>query len=198
MSADAFLSLITLAIATLFTPGPNNVMVASSGATFGFRRTVPHMLGIIFGFPVMIMGVGFFLGQIFESYEILRQIIRGIGTVLMLWIAWKIAFAGGISLANGKARPLNFYESAAFQWVNPKAWAMIIAVISQFVTGDNARVVIPIIALVYLLIGSISASFWTGFGTAMTRWLSSPGRLVWFNRIMALLIIASVATLFLN
>ena len=198
MTNEAFLSLIVLAFATLFTPGPNNIMLASSGATFGFRRTLPHMLGIIIGFPAMILGVGFFLGQVFENSAILRDVIRWLGAALMLWIAWKIATAGGISSANGRARPMKLHEAAAFQWVNPKAWAMIIAVTSQFVTGDNGRVVIPLIALVFATIGLTSTTLWAGFGTAMTRWLKTPGRLTLFNRSMAALIAASIVILFLE
>ncbi|MEE9427010.1 MAG: LysE family translocator [Paracoccaceae bacterium] len=196
MTSDALLSLITLAFATLFTPGPNNVMLASSGATFGFRRTLPHMAGIMFGFPAMILGVGFFMGEVFESSEALREVIRWFGAALMLWIAWKLATAGGISAANGTARPMRLYESAAFQWVNPKAWAMIIAVTSQFVTADNASAVIPTITLVFFLLGLTSTILWAGFGAALTHWLKSPVRLAWFNRTMALLIVASVAVLF--
>ncbi|MGR3343740.1 MAG: LysE family translocator [Paracoccaceae bacterium] len=198
MTNEAFLSLIILAFATLFTPGPNNIMLASSGATFGFRRTLPHMLGIIIGFPAMILGVGFFLGQVFENSAVLRDVIRWLGAALMLWIAWKIATAGGLSSAKGRARPMRLHEAAAFQWVNPKAWAMIIAVTSQFVTGDNGRVVIPLIALVFATLGLSSTTLWAGFGTAMTRWLKTPGRLKLFNRTMAALIAASIVILFLE
>ncbi len=197
MAADAFLSLIVLAFATLWSPGPNNIMLASSGATFGLRRTVPHMLGIIIGFPFMILAVGFFLGQVFQSSTILREIVRWFGAALMLWIAWKIATAGGLSIGKGRARPLRFHEAAAFQWINPKGWAMIIAVTSQFVNGENAATVIPLIALVFATIAMSSSILWAGFGTAMTRWLRTPGRLIWFNRTMAALIAASIAMLFL-
>jgi threonine/homoserine/homoserine lactone efflux protein len=198
MTDEAFLSLIALAIATLFTPGPNNIMLASSGATFGFRRTLPHMLGIIVGFPAMILAVGFFLGQVFENSAVLRDVIRWLGAGLMLWIAFKIATAGGLSSAKGSARPMKFHEAAAFQWVNPKAWAMIIAVTSQFVTGDNATQFIPLIALVFATLGLSSTTLWAGFGTAMTRWLKTPGRLKLFNRTMAALIAASIVLLFLE
>ena len=198
MNTETFISLIALAVATLFTPGPNNVMVASSGANFGFRRTVPHMAGIVFGFPVMILLVGFFLGQVFETSALLRTAVGWLGAALMLWIAWNIATSGGISSAKGAARPMRFYEIAAFQWVNPKAWAMVIAVTSQFVTDDNGRTVIPIITLVFFTMGLFSAATWAGFGVAMTHWLNSPGRLTWYNRTMGLLIVASVVLLFLD
>ncbi len=198
MNTETLLSLITLAFATSLSPGPNNVMLASSGATFGFRRTLPHMAGVMFGFPVMVLGVGFLLGQLFETSAVLRETLKWFGAGLMLWIAWKIATAGAISSLKGAARPMKIHEAAAFQWINPKAWAMIIAVTSQFVTGDNGGTVIPIIAAVFLMTGLTSTSLWAGFGTAMTRWLKTPGRLAWFNRIMALLIATSVTVLFLE
>ncbi len=116
----------------------------------------------------------------------------------MLWIAWKVATSGGLSSAKGKARPLRFVEAAAFQWVNPKAWAMVVAVTSQFVNGDNAWSAIPVITAVFFTLGLFSTTLWAGFGAAMTRWLTSPGRLKMFNRIMALLIAVSVATLFIG
>ena len=130
MDFETFLSLIVLATVTTWTPGPNNAMVASSGANFGLRRSLPHIMGIAFGFPLMIFVVGLFLGQLFEASAILREVIRWFGAGLMLWLAWKIATSGGLSSASGTPRPMRFYEAAAFQWVNPKAWAMSIAVTS--------------------------------------------------------------------
>jgi len=116
----------------------------------------------------------------------------------MLWIAWNIATSGGISSAKGTPRPMRFIEIVAFQWVNPKAWAMVIAVTSQFVSGDNGGGVIPGIALVFLVLSLGSCVTWAGFGTAMTHWLKSPLRLAWYNRTMALLIAASVGFLFVG
>ena len=198
MDFETFLSLIVLATVTTWTPGPNNAMVASSGANFGLRRSLPHIMGIAFGFPLMIFVVGLFLGQLFEASAILREVIRWFGAGLMLWLAWKIATSGGLSSASGTPRPMRFYEAAAFQWVNPKAWAMSIAVTSQFITVETAMTVIPIISGVYIAAALVGTTAWAGFGTTMARWLTTPGRLVWFNRVMALLIAACVAILFLD
>ncbi len=196
MTFEALLSLFVLALAASTTPGPNNVMLASSGANFGFRKTFPHMAGIVLGFPLMILGVGFFLGQLFEASPVLRDVLRWLGIAMLLWMAWKIGTSGGISASDGRARPLRIYEAAAFQWVNPKGWAMVLALTAQFVTGDNTSVVVPIIAMVFAVTGSISTTLWAGFGTAMGQWLNSPVRLIWFNRSMAVLIVASIAVLF--
>lgn len=198
MNFESFALLVTMAFVAAFSPGPNNVMLASSGATFGFRRTVPHIAGVMFGFPLMILCVGLFLGQLFEASVLLREILRWAGAGLLLWIAWKIATSGGIGSSQGVARPMRFLESAGFQWVNPKGWAMSIALTSQFVTGANSMVVVPIIASVFILMGIGSASLWTGIGTSLAVWLKTGNRLIWFNRTMAALIVASIAVLFVN
>ena len=198
MAFEAFLSLVVLAVVTTWTPGPNNAMVASSGANFGLRRTMPHILGIALGFPLMILIVGLFLGQLFATSPTLQVAVRWFGAAIMIWLAWKIAIAGGISSARGEPRPFRFTEAAAFQWVNPKAWAMSIAVTSQFITTANAITVIPIISAVYIVAAMTGTVSWAAFGTTMQRWLTTPVRMVWFNRIMALLIAACVALLFLE
>jgi threonine/homoserine/homoserine lactone efflux protein len=173
-------------------------MVASSGANFGVARTGPHILGIAFGFPLMIFGVGVFLGQVFEASPALREILRFAGAGLMLWIAWQIGKSGGLPGIDGGARPMRFVEAAAFQWVNPKAWAMAIAVTSQFVTSENALVAIPIISGAYILAAISGTTGWAALGSAIQRKFGSPGQLAWFNRTMALLIVFSVGTLFLG
>lgn len=196
MTPEALISLFMLAVSLTLPPGPNNVMLASSGANFGVRRTVPHIAGIMIGLPSMFIIVGFFLGQVFEASALLREAIRWLAVGVMLWLAWKIMTSGGISSASGGARPMRYYEAAAFQWINPKAWAMVIAVTAQFISGDNAGTVIPIVTLVFIGVGICSAMVWVGFGAGITRWLNTPGRLMWFNRAMALMIALSVLFLF--
>lgn len=116
MSYDALLTLCVLAAASTWTPGPNNALLASSGANFGLRRTVPHALG----FTVMVLIVGLFLGSAFQHSALLRMILHYGGAALLLYVAWKIAFHGGLVRADGNRRPLRFHEAAAFQWINPK------------------------------------------------------------------------------
>lgn len=103
MTPDTFPALLALAVATLFTPGPNNAMLAASGANFGFRRTLPHLLGVALGFPLMLLIVGLALGGIFQASALLREGLRWGGAALLLWIAWKIARSGG-SGRKAKAR----------------------------------------------------------------------------------------------
>jgi threonine/homoserine/homoserine lactone efflux protein len=198
MDFDTMIALATLAFVAAFTPGPNNALVASSGANFGFGRTIPHILGIAFGFALMIFIVGFFLGALFEQSALLRKVLRWGGVVLLLYIAWKIATAGGLGSKDGNPRPFRFVEAAAFQWVNPKAWAMAVAITAQFVSGGQQILAALITAGIFVIAGLTSASTWALAGTALTQWINTPERLRLFNIVMALLIAGCVVLLFLD
>ncbi|MGV6810896.1 MAG: LysE family translocator [Brevirhabdus sp.] len=198
MAPDTFLTLLALAFAAAWTPGPNNALVAASGANFGMRATLPHVAGIGLGFPLMIFIVGMFLGQLFQASSILREGLRWGGAALLLWISWRIATSGGISSTKGNPRPFTFLESAGFQWINPKGWAMAIAVTAQFITDQNAVVTAAIVAGVFVAAGFSSAFAWASAGRALTRWINTDHRLVWFNRTMAVLIASTVVMLFLS
>jgi threonine/homoserine/homoserine lactone efflux protein len=121
MNLELILSLAGMAFTASLTPGPNNSMLASSGATYGVRASMPHVLGIIIGFPVMIFLVGFGLGELFRQSPVLQQFMRIGGALMMLWIAWKIANAEPPGAVKSGTKPLTFLQSAAFQWINPKA-----------------------------------------------------------------------------
>ena len=185
MSVDSFVALIGLTIATAITPGPNNAMVAASGAHFGYRRTLPHILGISLGFGFMIFCVGIFLGEIFQQSKLLREILRWAGVGLLIYVAWRTATAHQIGS-----------QAAAIQWLNPKGWAMSIAVTSQFIIIEFPAHSAVIIGLVFSLVGVCTASSWTVLGQAIGRLLQTPLRLIWFNRIMGFLILSCVVFLF--
>jgi len=198
MAPDTFLTLLAMAFAAAWTPGPNNALVAASGANFGLRATLPHVAGITLGFPLMIFIVGMFLGQLFQASAVLREALRWGGAVLLLWISWKIATSGGLSTAKGNPRPFTFLESAGFQWINPKGWAMAIAVTAQFITAENAVMTAGIVAGVFVAAGFSSSFAWASVGRALTRWVNTDHRLVWFNRTMAVMIASTVVLLFLT
>ena len=198
MGFESFIALCVLSFTAAFTPGPNNALVAASGANFGFRRTFPHILGISLGFPVMIFIVGLFLGQLFQSSLLLREVLRWVGVVLLLYVAYKIATAGGLGSSTGERRPFRFHEAALFQWVNPKGWSMAIAITSQFATPDAPMQTAIIIAAVFAFFGLASASTWAVLGVSLQRFLETENRLTWFNRVMALLIAGCVIFFFLD
>jgi len=195
MTFDTFLALIALATGTLFTPGPNNAMLAASGANFGFRRPVPHLFGVAIGFPLMLLIVGLVLGEVFRQSALLRDALRWGGALLLLWIAWKIATASGKDSDSARIRPMKFAEAAAFQWVNPKGWSMAVAATSQFVTAAAPWASAMIVALTFLLLGLVSSATWTAAGKAISRWLTTDGRRKGFNLVMAALIVLSIVQL---
>ncbi len=195
MTYETYFALIALAVATLFTPGPNNAMLAASGANFGFRRTLPHMLGVAIGFPAMVMIVGLLLGELFKASMLLREGLRWGGAALLLWIAWKTATAKGLAKAAADARPMTFLGASAFQWVNPKGWSMAVAATSQFIVPEKALLTAAITALTFLFFGLFSSATWVGLGQAISGWLTTDRRRTVFNLTMAALIVLSIAEL---
>lgn len=191
MSMSILTALLGFAFVTLFTPGPNNLMLMSSGVNFGFRRTLPHMLGVAFGFPLMMVAVGAGLAQVFEIFPVLRLVLKVGAVLFMLWLAWKIANAGAPKGAEAGKRPLRFVDAAGFQWVNPKAWAMAtVATTAYLPTPGLAGVALT--AGIFLSLGTCSASLWVMAGRTVARLLKADWHLRLFNIAMALLLLASL------
>jgi threonine/homoserine/homoserine lactone efflux protein len=191
--------LLTFAAATSLTPGPNNVMITASGANFGFARSIPHMLGIGIGFMVMIIAVGLGLGQAFERFPVLHEILRYGGAAYLLYLAWRIATAAPAAEARpSSARPLSFLQAALFQWVNPKGWMMAVGALSTYTTvgGDFVAETLTI-ALVFGAIGLPSVALWALLGVGIRRLLQAPWALRVFNVTMAVLLVASLALMFM-
>jgi len=175
------------------TPGPNNVMLTTTGLNFGVRRGVPHLLGICIGFPVMLALIGLGFGTLFQLYPILHELIRMVGIVYLLYLAWKIATTRTAGGEISQSKPINFWQAAAFQWVNPKAWIMGSSALAAYTTlDDNYFIQVLIICLTFLLITIPCAGVWLVFGAGLQRFLKDPGHLRIFNIIMALLLIASI------
>ena len=186
------------AVSMSITPGPNNVMVTASGANFGYRRTIRHLLGIGIGFPVMVAAVGLGLGGVFEAVPQVHAVLKYVGSAYILWMAWKIATASGTGRASEQpGRPLTFLQAAAFQWVNPKGWVVAVGAISAFTTiqGDLLFEV-GAIALTFACVNYPCASLWTLFGVGIGRLLKRGVRLRVFNLAMSVLLIASIVPLF--
>lgn len=188
----ALLSLIGFAFAMSITPGPNNVMLASSGANHGVRASVPHMLGISAGFALMLVVVSAGLGSVLQAWPPLLSAMRWVGAAWMLWLAWKIASAP----PPGTVAPrgvLGFSGAAAFQWINPKAWLIALGAASEFTQPD-----LPLgfqaarIGLVFLVVSLPSTFAWVLLGRGAAQLLHEPGRLRAFNITMAVLLVVSL------
>ena len=193
MSPETLFAIIVFAFVSSITPGPNNFMLLASGVNFGFRRTIPHMCGIGAGFFTLLMGVGFGLGALFTTFPQLHIVLKIVGGLYLLWLAWKIATARSLSSEKGaKARPMTLMEAAAFQWVNPKAWIMAVTGMALFTRPDAPYLSVFFVAAAFALVNFPSVSTWAGFGTALRGFLADPVRLKWFNVTMGVLLAASV------
>lgn len=191
MTFDIFPALAGFAAASLFTPGPNNLMLVASGANFGIRRTLPHLSGVVLGFPLMIVPVGLGAMRLFDLWPPAYAVLKTLAVVYLLYLAWKIATAGEVREAAAEARPMTFAQAAAFQWVNPKGWSMALGAITLYAPGRDVAGVL-FVASVFLALGTVSGIVWTSFGTGIRRWLADPVRLRWFNRTMAALLVAAM------
>jgi threonine/homoserine/homoserine lactone efflux protein len=168
-------------------------MLTTTGLNFGIRRGVPHLLGICIGFPVMLALIGLGFGTLFQLYPILHELIRIIGIVYLLYLAWKIATTRAAGDDIRQSKPINFWQAAAFQWVNPKAWIMGSSALAAYTTLDeNYFVQVSIICLTFILITIPCAGVWLVFGAGLQRFFKEPRHLKIFNTSMALLLIASI------
>ncbi|MBO1039660.1 LysE family translocator [Brucella pituitosa] len=194
MSLEIFLALLVFAFVSSVTPGPNNLMLLASGVNFGFRRTIPHMLGIGVGFFILLLAVGFGLGALIETVPSFYTSLKFAGGAYMLYLAWKIATSRSIGESKGSdsGKPMTFLQAAAFQWVNPKAWVMGVTGIATYANHDNYYVAVLLVSVAFAIVNLPSVSVWAGFGTLLRNWLSDPVRLKWFNLTMALLLILSL------
>jgi threonine/homoserine/homoserine lactone efflux protein len=192
MPLETFLALVLFAFTTSITPGPNNMMLFASGVNFGFRRTIPHMLGIGAGFLSLLIGVGFGLGALMQSVPLVYTVLKFAGGAYLIWIAWKIGTSRSLSQGNAGARPMTFLGAAAFQWVNPKAWVMAVTAMATYTNPAAYTATVLIVGFAFALVNLPSVSTWAGFGSALREWLSVPVRLKWFNITMAVLLVISL------
>jgi threonine/homoserine/homoserine lactone efflux protein len=191
MTQELLLALAAFAFVSSITPGPNNLMLMASGANFGLRRTVPHMLGVGIGFAVMLVLVGLGLAGLFVAWPPALLVLKVASVGYLLWLAWKIAHAAPPTPGAAEGRPLTFLQAAAFQWVNPKAWTMSLSAMTLYAPGREF-VTILTVAVVFGLVNLPSVGVWAGLGVQMQRLLTTPQRLRRFNIFMALLLVASL------
>lgn len=191
-------SIFMFSFATSMTPGPNNIMLLSSGLTFGYKRTIPHILGVVLGFPFMTICVGLGLGKFFEIYPFAFEILKVIGIAYLLYLAWKIANSSPKIKENDEnAQPLKFFPIVAFQWLNPKNWMKIVTAVSVYVVSvEDALMQIVIISLIFFLTVFISANSWAIGGVVLKKLIKSDVGIRRFNITMAVLLVLSIVPSF--
>lgn len=191
MTPDLITALAGFAFVTSITPGPNNLMLMASGANFGFRRSIPHMLGIGIGFVVMLVIVGLGVAGLFEAFPIAHDVLTFVSIAYLVFLAWKIATAAPPADSAGKTRPMTFLQAALFQWVNPKAWAMAMTAVTVYAPSREPAAIL-LVGVIFGLINLPAVSSWTVLGQQMRRLLTNRIRLRIFNAMMALLLLATM------
>jgi threonine/homoserine/homoserine lactone efflux protein len=200
MSHQLLFAFIVFATVMFFTPGPNNIMLLSSGLTYGFRPTVPHILGITFGFAFMVGAVGVGLGTVFLAYPILQTILKWGGVAYLVYLAAAIAMSDPVKPEEGGRRkgPMTFMGAAMFQWINAKGWVMVISTITAYAAIAAFPLNIAIQVAISLMLGILSCTAWAMFGSALRPLLSSRRAVRIFNIVMALLLLASLIPVFME
>lgn len=196
---DTILPLTLTVFAMTITPGPNCLMVSASGANFGFRRTVPHILGVGVGVPVMVGAAGLGMDAVFAALPSLREGIRWAGMFLLFYLAWRIARFRPVREDDRKpaARPITFMEAVLFQWVNPKAWLMVFAALSSYVTGRHGVwTETAWVAAAFFYVNVPNLSLWTLLGASLSGHLREhPVHARLFNGFLGLMLAGTALSL---
>ncbi|MCB4821469.1 LysE family translocator [Roseicella aerolata] len=188
-----FASAAGFAVAMSATPGPNNALAAATAANFGLRRSLPMVLGVSIGFPVMLVLVAFGAAELLRGVPEVMLVLRWVGAAWMLWLAWQIATAAPAATGMAAGRPMTLLQAALFQWVNPKAWIIAAGAIATYTGGTGGlRREALVLAAMFAVAAFGSLLGWAALGAGTARLLRSPQALRWFNRVMAALLVLSL------
>ncbi len=189
--------IILFCFSTTITPGPNNIMIMSSGVNFGLWRSLPHFLGICIGFPVMVLLVGLGFGALFIHYPNLHEIIKVLGAFYLLYLAWQISRSHSNLNSKNAGKPLTFWQAAFFQWLNPKAWVMAMGAVSAYTSTQHSIMLqVLVITIIFLLMCFSCVGTWLCFGKSMSYALKNERSKIYFNYFIAGLLVISVVLVF--
>ena len=192
MDLPNILSFTTFAIITALTPGPNNILLSVSGTNFGLRQTLPHIFGVVFGFTLIVILSGFGLGWLLMKFPLFQGILKTCGMLVILYLAHKIWHLEFIDKSQN-VRPMFFHEAFLFQWINPKGILVILTAISTYTdTNEDFPETLLVITFIFFLVAWGSALIWTLSGVLIGKFLKTGTRQSWFNRISALLLVATI------
>lgn len=196
MPTELLLAFTIFAFVSSVTPGPNNLMLMTSGINFGFGRTVPHMLGVAIGFTLMILLVGVGITRIFDAIPGTYTAIRYASVAYLLFMAWQIATTRPKPIADAEGvesgKPFTFVQAVLFQWVNPKAWTMGLTAVSAYIPRDHPTLGLLVVSGVFGVVTVPTVVVWTVMGVKMRRFLSDPVKMRAFNIVAALVLIATL------
>ena len=190
------LSLSLFMFVTSCSPGTNNVVASHSGFNHGIKKSIPLMLGVIFGFTTMLAVVNFGLINIFNIYPIIQKILIGTGTIFLIYLSYKISFSKS-SNKKENLKPVNFIETFLYQFLNPKGVIVAIIAVSTYVeSGVNFMNYSFWMLGVAFLFAIISIVFWTFLGKFMRKFATNEKFIKWFNYVMSTLLVSCIATFY--
>lgn len=193
MSFEQFLAFALFASVSSITPGPNNLMLLTSGANYGLRRTIPHMFGISLGFFSLVALVGLGLGILFQNYPVILLVMKWLGVAYLLYLAWCIANAAAPKEQDDPtAKPMTMWNAMTFQFFNPKAWIMAISTFSTYFPQEHHPLMVIAIAMLYVIINFPNVGVWVLFGVKLRHYLQDNKHRKTFNYIMAGLLVLSL------
>ena len=191
------LALVGFSFVSTFTPGPNNILLWASGAAFGFRRTLPHVLGTALGIGAMALAAAAGLAAVVVAVPELAFAMRLGGSAYLIYLAWQIGRSGRLQSA-ALARPLGVRGGATFQLLNPKAWIFALGAVTTFRPTDLPPATgSAFVALVMMLVIVPTAAAWAGAGGAMSRLMSGERSHRIVGITLAVMVIFTVALVWL-
>jgi len=198
---DYFFSLLLLCVIQSGTPGPNNIMLTASGKNFGYVKTIPHMLGVIFGFVSLLIVLSIGLITIFNQYPIVQQTLKFIGSCYLLYLAYRI-YSSDNTKDQSRSKPITFIESSLFQYVNPKGIMMGITTISIFTDFKNYESInsynegMMFILLAFTIANIFAVLAWTSVGVFLDNFIKSRKAIKRFNTVMAILLVLTITLIY--
>ena len=198
MDLPTIVSFTVFAAVAAFTPGPNNIMLAVSGANFGFRASLPHILGVSVGFISLVIAAGFGLARLFTAFPNLYDIMKIISFTFLIYLAWRIGSAGRTK-TQGPNEPLRFWQAAMFQLVNPKGVSVIISSVTAYTSSATTVASEVLVLFVVFSIVTIGSTLtWTLFGLVIRQVINTQKRLRLFNVTMASLLLISLLPIIIS
>jgi threonine/homoserine/homoserine lactone efflux protein len=198
-NTTTIISIATFALVMVITPGPNNIILLTSGLNFGYKKSLPSIFGVMLGFPLMVILIGLGLGVILSNYPFILDIIKILGMMYLFYLAYKIATSEVDMENNNNKRAFTFIQLVLFQWLNPKAWVIAITTLSIYMQDtQNSFKEVLLIAFIYILMGIISTNTWTLGGVALQNILKNKKHIKIFNQLMAIIIVLSVTPVIID
>ena len=192
------LSIILFGIVAAYTPGPNNFVAFYSGFNFGIKKTLPHIMGVTLGFPFLLLCLALGLINVFKLYPLIQEILKYLGTLFLIYLAYKISFSGSTNQENKNKKPVKFIETFIFQFLNPKGVIASIIVVSTYIDpGKNFINYTTQIIILALLVSVTSITLWTFMGKFLRKLATNQKYINYFNYAMSLLLLLSIITFYL-